>query len=67
MDKQIKGPFADGDQLTVADIKLYIVLNWFKKGVLDHVPTDALASFAKLEGLWAAVKQHPKVVEWYAR
>jgi prostaglandin-H2 D-isomerase / glutathione transferase len=67
MEKQIKGPFANGEAISVADIKLYIVLNWFKKGVLDHVPTDVMASFSKLEGVFAAVKAHPKVVEWYSR
>lgn len=67
MERQVKGPFAGGAQISVADIKLYIVLNWFKKGVLDHVPTDVFASFPKLEALFEAVKQHPKVVAWYAR
>jgi len=67
MEKQVVGPFAGGAELSVADIKLYIVMNWFKKGVLDHVPTDVLAPFPKLEALWAAVKNHPKVVAWYAR
>ena len=67
VEKQVVGPFASGENLTVADIKLYIVMNWFKKGVLDHVPSDVLASFPKLEGLFNAVKQHPKIVEWYAR
>jgi len=67
MEKQVRGPFAAGAEITVADIKLYIVMNWFKKGVLDHVPTDVLAGFPKLEALFTAVKTHPKVVEWYAR
>jgi prostaglandin-H2 D-isomerase / glutathione transferase len=67
MEKQIQGPFAGGEQISVADLKLYIVMNWFKKGVLDHVPKDVLAPFPKLEALFNAVKEHPKVVEWYAR
>ncbi len=67
VDRLIQGPFLAGEQISVADIKLYIVLNWFKKGVLDHVPADVLAPFPKLEALFNAVKQHPKIVEWYAR
>jgi prostaglandin-H2 D-isomerase / glutathione transferase len=67
MERQIVGPFAGGDTLTVADIKLYVIVNWFRSGVLDHVPTDVFAKFPKLEGVWNAVKGHPKVVEWYAR
>jgi prostaglandin-H2 D-isomerase / glutathione transferase len=67
MERQIVGPFAGGDAISVADIKIYIIVNWFRSGVLDHVPTDVFAKFPKLEGVWEAVKNHPKVVEWYAR
>jgi prostaglandin-H2 D-isomerase / glutathione transferase len=67
MERQIVGPFAGGTDISVADIKIYVIVNWFKSGVLDHVPTDVFASFPKLEGVWQSVKQHPKVMEWYAR
>lgn len=67
MEKQIKGPFAGGTELSVADIKLYVVAGWFKKGVLDHIPTDVLASFSKLEAVHANVSAHPKIVAWYSR
>ncbi len=67
MEKQIKGPFAGGSELSVADIKLYMMVNWFKKGVLDHVPTDVLAPFPKLEAVHAGVSAHPKIVAWYAK
>ena len=67
MDKQIVGPFAGGAQISVADLKLFIVMGWLKKGVLDHVPPDVLAPFERLERLFASVKDHPRVVEWYAR
>ncbi len=67
MEKQIKGPFAGGPELSVADLKLYVIATWFKKGALDHVPTDVLAPFPKLEGVHANVSAHPKIVAWYAR
>jgi glutathione S-transferase len=67
VEKQIIGPFAAGSQISVADIKLFIVMGWFKSGVLDHVPMDVLSRFPKLEKLYQSVKEHPKVVEWYAR
>jgi len=67
MEKEIVGPFAGGDTISVADIKLFVVMGWFKKGVLDHVPTDVLAPFERLERLYQAVKNHPQVVAWYAR
>jgi len=67
MERQVTGPFVGGADISVADIKLYVVIGWFKSGVLDHLPTDILADFPKLEKLYASVKQHPKVVAWYAR
>jgi glutathione S-transferase len=67
MEKQIVGPFAGGAQISVADVKLFIVMGWFKGGALDHVPTDVLARFPKLEKLFESVKQHPRVVAWYTR
>lgn len=67
MEKQVLGPFAGGAELSVADLKLFVVMGWLKRGVLDHVPTDVLAPYPKLEKLFTAVSEHPKVAEWYAR
>lgn len=67
IDRQIAGPFAGGQAISVADVKLYVMANWFKKGVLDHVPKDVLAPFERLETVFQGVKNHPRVVEWYAR
>ena len=65
--RQVAGPFAGGEDISVADIKLFVILGWFKRGALDHIPTDVLAGFPKLEALFEKVKSHPRVVEWYAR
>lgn len=67
MEKQIKGPFAGGSDISVADIKVFIVAGWLKGGILDHIPTNVLDGFPKLEKLYESVKAHPKVVAWYAR
>jgi prostaglandin-H2 D-isomerase / glutathione transferase len=67
MEKQIIGPFVGGNEISVADIKLFIVIGWVTSGVLDHVPKDCLAAFPKLGKLYEAVLQHPKVVAWRAR
>lgn len=67
MERQVLGPFAGGEQISVADIKLFVVIGWLGRGVLDHVPTDVLSPFPKLQRLFAAVKEHSKIVEWYAR
>jgi glutathione S-transferase len=67
MEKQVVGPFAGGAAISVADIKLFVVLGWLKKGVLDHIPRDVTAPFPKLETLWRSVSEHPRVVAWYAQ
>lgn len=67
MEKQVVGPFVGGATISVADIKVFIMIGWLKSGVLDHVPTDVTAKFPKLEQLYESVQRHPKVVAWYAR
>jgi hypothetical protein len=34
---------------------------------MDHVPADSFKPFPKLMQHHEAVKNHPKVVEWYAK
>lgn len=60
------GPFVAGDQVGVADIKLYTIVHWFASGGVDHVPTDVLGAFPRLTGLYQAFKDHPAVRSWYA-
>jgi glutathione S-transferase len=67
MEKQIVGPFASGPQISVADVKVFVVAGWLKSGALDHVPSDVLSKFPKLEKLHDSVKQNAKVAAWYAR
>jgi len=62
-----EGPFLGGAQLQVADLKLWTAIRWLRRGVLDHVPTDAPSGHPRLERLVEAVQQHPGVVSWYAR
>jgi glutathione S-transferase len=66
-ERQVVGPFAGGERISIADVKLFVVAGWLKKGVLDHVPPDVLAPFERLGHLFDSVRLHPKVVEWYAR
>jgi glutathione S-transferase len=63
----VGGPFVGGKDISVADIKLYMVSKWFSSGGVDHVPSDVFAHCPKLMAIQRAVKEHPKVVEWYAR
>lgn len=67
IEKQIRGPFVGGEQLSVADIKLFVVAGWIKKGILDHIPATALDDFPKLTKLYQTVHDHPRVRDWYAK
>jgi glutathione S-transferase len=67
IERQIEGPFVGGAELHVADIKLFVAVAPFLKGVIDHVPTDVFKDFPKLLGVHDAVGRHPKVQSWYAR
>jgi len=66
IDEQIKGPYVGGDKISVADIKLFVLVSMFKQNILDYIPADYFDSNVKLMGLFDAVSAHPKVVEWYA-
>ncbi len=58
--------FLGGDALFVADLKLFVVMKWFRSGGLDHVPTTVFDGFPKLTAHYNAVAAHPAVVSWYA-
>jgi glutathione S-transferase len=65
--REVRGPFVGGDAMGVADAKLYIIVRWFRMGVLDHVPTTCLDGFPALVAFQAAVEAHPVVAEWQSR
>ena len=65
IEQQIQGPFFGGDKISVADFKLYTIVNWIKKGVLDHIPASSFDEFTKLNTLFDSVVNHPKIIEWY--
>jgi prostaglandin-H2 D-isomerase / glutathione transferase len=64
---QLGDPFVGGSEIQVADLKLFVAMGALLKGSIDHIPTDVFKDFPKLTKHHAAVKAHPKVVEWYAR
>jgi glutathione S-transferase len=61
------GPFLAGAKPCVADLKLFVAAGTYLKGSIDYIPADVFRAFPKLLRLVEAVKQHPKVVDWYAR
>lgn len=57
--------FADR-RLTVADLKVYMLVRWLRSGVLDHIPKDLVDRVAPLlvQHL-LRMASHPKIVEYY--
>lgn len=64
---QIKGPFVGGENLAVADLKLYNVMKWFKRGGVDHIDPTVFDDAPKLSGLFEAVDGDERVKSWYAK
>lgn len=64
---QIEGPFVGGERISVADLKLFVALGSYSKGVYDHIPPTILEPFPAITTLMAAVAAHPRVQDWYAR
>jgi glutathione S-transferase len=59
--------FADR-RLTVADLKVFMLIRWLRSGVLDHIPKDMVASVApQLVQHFDRIAGHPKVAEYYQR
>ncbi|HYB64716.1 MAG TPA: glutathione S-transferase family protein [Steroidobacteraceae bacterium] len=59
--------FAD-QRLTVADLKMFMLVRWLRSGVLDHIPKDLVDRVApKLVQHFERVASHPKVAEYYKR
>jgi glutathione S-transferase len=67
IERQIAGPFLGGAQISVADLKLFVVLGPYLKGSIDFVPASVFSGAPKLLALHKAVAAHPAVVAWYAR
>ena len=59
--------FAD-QRLTVADLKVVMLIRWLRSGVLDYIPKDLVDTVAPLlVKHFERVASHPKVAEYYQR
>jgi glutathione S-transferase len=59
--------FADR-RLTVADLKVFMLIRWLRSGVLDDIPKDLVDTVApQLVKHFERVASYPKVAEYYQR
>jgi glutathione S-transferase len=62
------GRYFAGDRLSVADLKVFVLIRHLKSGVLDHVPTDLADRIApKLVAHYERIKDEPGVKAYYAK
>lgn len=62
---QVVGPFVAGDKLSVADLKLFVILRSILSGAYDHIPASFLDRFPKLLALHGAVLAHPAIHAYF--
>lgn len=62
-----EGPFIGGATISVADLKVFIIMRSIIDGSIDHVPTTSFAPFTRLTRLFDTVRSHPGVVGWSNR
>ncbi|EPZ36256.1 Thioredoxin-like fold domain-containing protein [Rozella allomycis CSF55] len=62
--KKHGGKYCVGDNLTVADLSLYTLVEGLKSGILDGVPKNVVEPYPLMTKFSNQVANHPKVVEW---
>jgi len=65
LESEVKGPYVDGDRLSVADIKLFVILRAFFAGTYDHIPSNFFAHYPKVKGLHDAVGEYPAITSYF--
>jgi len=64
--KEAGGEYFADRRLTVADLKVAMLIRWLRSGVLDHIPKDLVDNVApQLVKHFERVINHPKVAEYY--
>eukprot|EP01091_Cochliopodium_minus_P003468 TRINITY_DN1336_c0_g1_i1.p1 TRINITY_DN1336_c0_g1~~TRINITY_DN1336_c0_g1_i1.p1 ORF type:complete len:229 (-),score=72.28 TRINITY_DN1336_c0_g1_i1:22-657(-) len=58
------GVHAVGKSLTIADLKLACLSQWFYSGALDHIPKDIVDGYKNLKAIHTNVYNNPKVKQW---
>jgi prostaglandin-H2 D-isomerase / glutathione transferase len=63
---RIQGPFLEGAELHVADLKLFVVLRAYLAGGYDFIPASFFDAYPALTEFVAAVQAHPPVAAYFA-
>jgi glutathione S-transferase len=64
--KAAGGEYFAENRLTVADLKVFMLIRWLRVGVLDHIPKDIVDRVAPLLAKHAdRLSAHPKIAEYY--
>ncbi len=61
------GPFVGGATPMIADVKLYMGMRAFRRGVIDHIPATCFDACPKLIRLYEAFESLPAVKAWITR
>ena len=66
--KKAGGEYFADQRLTVADLKIFMLVRWLRSGALDHVPKDLVDRLAPLiVKHFERVAGHPAIVAYYER
>jgi len=66
--KAAGGEYFSDKRLTVADLKVFMLIRWLRSGVLDYIPKDVVDRAAPLlVEHFKRVASHPKIAEYYKR
>lgn len=60
-----EGPYVLGNDISIADLALFVLCQYIDRGIWDHVPTDSFHQYARIHSIYNTVAEHPKVVQWY--
>jgi len=66
--KAAGGEYFVDRRLTVADLKVFMLIRWLRSGALDHIPIDLVDRVApQLVKHFDRVANHPKIAAYYQR
>eukprot|EP00922_Rhytidocystis_sp_ex-Travisia-forbesii_P064227 GHVS01095472.1.p1 GENE.GHVS01095472.1~~GHVS01095472.1.p1 ORF type:complete len:230 (+),score=20.70 GHVS01095472.1:105-794(+) len=56
-----------GNQLTIADLHVFVLMSWINSGILDDIPTNLMDKTPELAKVVRQTGMHPKVMEFNAK